>query len=91
MDNLNAVNRMLKRSSQYGLFKAYMKQVLDPIYKTIGGLTTDRTASDRLDAVKHKVLVSSWACRFEVGDCEEKSKKLFKKWMTLENPDVNNP
>lgn len=82
---------MLKRTSQYGLFKAYMKQVLDPIYKTIGGLTVDRSVSDRLDAVKHKVLVSSWACKFEVGDCEDKSKKLFKKWMSLENPDINNP
>lgn len=68
-----------------------MKSVLDPIYKSVGGLTVDKMANDRLDAVKHKVLVASWSCRFAVGDCEEKSKELFTEWMNVVNPDKMNP
>lgn len=68
-----------------------MKKVLEPIYLEIGGLNVDRNSSDRLDAVKHKVLISGWACRMEVSDCEEKSKDMFKKWMATEDPDANNP
>lgn len=69
----------------------YMKSVLEPIYKTIGGLTVDKKANDRLDAVKHKVLVASWSCRFSVGDCETKSKELFAEWMKVDQPDKKNP
>lgn len=68
-----------------------MKKVLTPIYQTIGGLNVDRSSTDRLDAVKHKVLIAAWACRFEVGDCQEKSRKLFKKWMSVADPAVDNP
>ncbi|KAJ6638815.1 Aminopeptidase N [Pseudolycoriella hygida] len=91
LDNLSSVNRILRRSSQYGLFKKYMQSVLEPIYNSIGGLTVSKKENDRLDAVKHKVLVASWSCRFAVGDCEEKSKELFSKWMEAEDPNKMNP
>ncbi len=113
LDNLSAVNRILRRSSQYGLFKVsfsfvfspnisnsflvfvylqkYMQSILEPIYESVGGLTVDKKATDRLDAVKHKVLVASWSCRFSVGDCESKSRELFTEWMSTENPDKMNP
>lgn len=68
-----------------------MQSILEPIYKTVGGLTSDKKASDRLDAVKHKVLVASWSCRFSVGDCETKSKELFAEWMNVNDPDKVNP
>lgn len=68
-----------------------MKSVLEPIYKSVGGLTVDKKSNDRLDAVKHKVLVASWSCRFAVGDCEEKSRELFTEWMNVVNPDKVNP
>lgn len=68
-----------------------MKSVLEPIYKGVGGLTVDKKANDRLDAVKHKVLVASWSCRFAVGDCEAKSRELFTEWMNVVNPDKMNP
>lgn len=68
-----------------------MQSVLEPIYKTVGGLTINKKADDRLDAVKHKVLVASWSCRFAVGDCEMKSKQLFTEWMDVANPDKMNP
>lgn len=91
LDNLNAVNVMLKRSPQFGLFQEYMRKILNPIYKTVGGLNADRSATDRLDAVKHKVLIASWSCRFQVGDCQEKSKEYFRNWMATEDPDTTNP
>lgn len=67
-----------------------MRQILEPIYNTIGGLNVDRSSTDRLDAVKHKVLISSWACRFQVGDCQDKAKEYFRKWMQTVDPDQNN-
>lgn len=69
----------------------YMQSVLEPIYKTIGGLKANKKADDRLDAVKHKVLVASWSCRFSVGDCEARSKELFTEWMKVDQPDQKNP
>lgn len=57
----------------------------------MGGLNASRKQNDRLDLVKHKVLVSSWACRFDVDDCQEKAKSLFQSWMLVEDPEKNNP
>lgn len=68
-----------------------MQSILEPIYTTVGGLSVDKKATDRLDAVKHKVLIASWSCRFSVGDCESKSKELFAEWMSTEDPDKMNP
>ncbi|XP_055705019.1 aminopeptidase N-like [Phlebotomus papatasi] len=91
LENLAAVNRMLKRTPQYGFFKMYMRKVLTPMYKLMGGIMSDKKASDRLDAVKHKILITSWACRFDVLDCREESIMLFKKWMLEKEPDFKNP
>lgn len=68
-----------------------MQSILEPIYKSIGGLDTNKKEEGRLDAVKHKVLIASWSCRFAVGDCESKSKELFAKWMSVDDPDKTNP
>lgn len=68
-----------------------MQKIIQPIYKRLGGLNSNRKKNDRLDLVKHKVLVSSWACRFDVDDCKEKATSLFSNWMTSEDPEKNNP
>lgn len=68
-----------------------MRNILSPIYKTIGGLNADRSSTDRLDAVKHKVLIAAWSCRFQVGDCQTKAKAYFDSWISMEDPDSSNP
>lgn len=62
-----------------------MKQLLTPIYETVGGLTSQQDSADRLDVVKHHVLIASWACKYEVADCVSDAEALFEKFM--ENPD----
>uniref|UniRef100_U5EU86 Aminopeptidase n=1 Tax=Corethrella appendiculata TaxID=1370023 RepID=U5EU86_9DIPT len=91
LSNLNIVSRLLKRTQLYGVFKSYMQHILDPIYQTVGGMNPDEVKSERLDAVKRKVLIASWACRYDVSDCVEKSLRYFYEWMKVENPDTTNP
>lgn len=91
LDNLNSVNRLIKRTPLFGVFKAYMQHILEPIYEKMGGLSVENLQTNRLDAVKHKVLVSAWSCRFDVGDCIEKSLSMFKAWMNEAEPDKKNP
>lgn len=88
---LNDIARMLRRTSQYGAFKEYVQKIVRPIYARLGGLNANRKQTDRLDLVKHKVLVSSWACRFDVDDCKEKAISLFSSWMMVEDPEKQNP
>lgn len=68
-----------------------MQRILDPIYEELGGINVNKKPGDRLDAIKHRILIASWSCRFDVGDCIEKSRALFKKWMVSSDPDKNNP
>lgn len=91
LSTLNEIARMLRRTSQFGSFKEYVQKILQPIYEKLGGLNANRKPSDRLDVVKHKVLVSSWACRFDVDDCKAKATSLFSEWMMVEDPDKRNP
>lgn len=91
LSTLNDIARMLRRTSQYGAFKEYVQKIVRPIYLRLGGLNANRKQNDRLDLVKHKVLVSSWACRFDVEDCKEKAISLFSSWMMVEDPEKQNP
>lgn len=70
-----------------------MKSILEPIYFTLGGLNSTENAatSERLYEVKHKVLISGWSCRLEVGDCIDRAIKYFKEWESTKNPDESNP
>lgn len=91
LTTLNDIARMLRRTSQYGAFKEYVQKIVRPIYVRLGGLNANRKQNDRLDLVKHKVLVSSWACRFDVEDCKEKAISLFASWMMVEDTEKQNP
>ncbi|CAG9818441.1 unnamed protein product [Phaedon cochleariae] len=77
----------LKRSSTYGQYKEYMKQLLTPIYEQIGGLEIPTSSADKLDSIKLQVLVASKACKFEVANCIAHSRNLFNK--VKENPQGN--
>lgn len=88
--SLGDLNRMLRRTPEYGRFKTYIQRVIAPIYERFGGLNVDRSEDDPYDLVKHKILISSWACRFDVGDCQTKAKSWFADWMQTNNPGTNN-
>lgn len=88
LDSLRIVNRLLIRSPVYGVFRAYIQYILEPIYEKLGGLSPV-PESNRLDAVKHQSMVTGWSCRFNVGDCIEKSKELFASWM-IEGDEADN-
>lgn len=90
LDNLRNVNRLLIRSSLYGVFKSYIQFILEPIYEKVGGIS-EPVQSDSLDTVKHQTMVCSWSCRFDVGDCIEKSVEIFARWMIETEPDHINP
>lgn len=62
-----------------------------PNYLRLGGLNTNSSPNDSLVVVKHKVLISSWACQYDVEDCKENAIALFSSWMLIENPDKQNP
>jgi aminopeptidase N len=90
LDNLRSVNRLLIRSPLYGVFKAYIQHVLEPIYEKVGGISAPAESS-RLDAVKHQSMICGWSCRFNVGDCVEKAVEIFARWMVETEPDHINP
>lgn len=90
LDNLRRVNRLLIRSPLYGVFKAYIQHILEPIYEKVGGIS-EPAESSRLDAVNHQSLICGWSCRFAVGDCVEKSVENFARWMKETEPDHINP
>lgn len=90
LDSLRSVNRVLLRSPLYGVFKAYIQHVLEPIYEKVGGVSEPK-ASSRLDTVKHQSMICGWSCRFSVGDCVEKSVAYFSRWMVETEPDHINP
>ncbi|XP_070497871.1 aminopeptidase N-like [Chironomus tepperi] len=90
LDNLRIVNRLLLRSPLYGVFKAYMRHILKPIYGRLGGISTVPDSSE-LHAVKHQALICGWSCRLDVGDCIKRSVEYFNTWMVETEPDHINP
>lgn len=62
-----------------------MKKLLTPIYENIGGFSVKK--SEKLDAIKFQVLVTSWACKYGVGECVEEAINLFKQYK--DDPESN--
>ncbi|XP_077291790.1 aminopeptidase N-like [Arctopsyche grandis] len=88
---LSRLTGILKNTPDYGLFKKYMRKLLTPAFKKIGGLNTKVIATpERLDAVKHQITISRWSCSMGVPDCKEHAIDLFKTWMNQSNPDEQN-
>ncbi|CAO1423722.1 unnamed protein product [Diamesa serratosioi] len=90
LENLKSIENLLLRTPVFGAFKSYIQHIVEPIYKRVGGIG-EVEDSNRMDIVELKTLICSWACRYDVGDCVEKSVKLFKTWMLETDPDHINP
>ena len=90
LDNWKPIEFLLFRSSVFGVFKSYIQHILEPIYERVGGIG-EVEDSNRLDIIEKKTMICDWSCRFNVGDCVEKSVELFKTWMLETDPDLINP
>ncbi|XP_075230709.1 aminopeptidase N-like [Lycorma delicatula] len=88
LNNLNNIEKLLRRTSVYGMFKKYVRSLLSPMYKKFHKITD---TPHNYEEVKFKSLITSWACRMEVDDCVEQALTLFKQWKNEKNPDTTNP
>ncbi|KAF2900752.1 hypothetical protein ILUMI_05436 [Ignelater luminosus] len=92
LQSSEALNKMLKKTSAYGMFKVFMKKLLTPIYERIGGFKIGKTDKNDLEAAKHQKTITMQACTFEVGSCVEDAKEMFRSWQaksSTENPIPN--
>lgn len=54
---LERLLRILQNTPEYGLYKKYLRILLEPSFKKLGGLNTKViNTPDKLDAVKHQVI-----------------------------------
>lgn len=88
LNSLSNIDRLLRRTPNYGLFKKYVQNLLTPIFEKVGKMTD---VPKLYEDIKHKYLITSWACRLEVGDCAEQASNLFQKWRAEKDPDTTNP
>lgn len=58
------------------------------MYKRIGGFKESDKEDIRLDEIKLQRMITSWSCAFEIEECIDNARVLFKKYQM--NPD-NNP
>lgn len=70
------------------MLQKFVKTLLVPIFEKFNKLTD---IPKDFEEIKFKNLITSWACKTDVGDCTEQALDLFKRWKTDSNPDVNNP
>lgn len=92
LTSLGHIQRILLRSSNYGILKAYLRQILSPLYTKMGGLgNIEVSNTNKLDLIKHKILITSWACRVDVSDCRKRGENWYKEWMAESDPSINNP
>lgn len=88
LTSLNDIDRMLKRTSNYGHFKKFIQELVEPAYKRYNQLARLPT---QFESIKMHSMLSRWACRFQVGDCLDQVNSLFKQWRDLPDPDSKNP
>ena len=65
-----------------------MRSVMKDAFEAQGRL---REPAKGFQATKQKNLITSWACKMEVGDCLEQTRELFAQWRASPNPDKDNP
>lgn len=65
-----------------------MRSVVQPVFEKQGRL---RDPVKGFQASKLKYLITSWACKLELGDCLEQTRELFAQWRSTPQPDETNP
>lgn len=72
----------------FNIFQEFVKYLLSPIVESQGQLTEEPSS---FEGGRLKSTISQWACAFDVVDCSEQAFKLYTKWSSTGNPDVENP
>lgn len=70
------------------VFQEFLKYLLSPIVASQGQLTEEPSS---FEAGRLKSTITQWACAFDIIDCSEQAWKLYTKWSTTSNPDIENP
>lgn len=62
-----------------------MRKLLRPMYKKVGGFEEPKD-DVRLDQIKMQRMITAWSCAFEIEECINNVRDLFKKYqMNSEN------
>ncbi|KAH8359030.1 hypothetical protein KR093_004039, partial [Drosophila rubida] len=88
LDQLSAIERIMRQTSELEDFQHFMHHLLDPIYNYLEGIDED---SDNRHHVAHKALINRWACRLNQVDCVQGALKYYHRWFIRKNPDETNP
>ncbi|XP_060648942.1 aminopeptidase N-like isoform X1 [Drosophila nasuta] len=88
LNQLSAIERIMRQTSEFEEFQHFMNHLLDPIYNYLGGIHED---ADNRHHVAHKTLINRWACRLNQADCVKGALKYYHRWFILNNPDESNP
>ncbi|XP_026482613.1 aminopeptidase N-like [Ctenocephalides felis] len=95
LKNLAKLKKALMYGDEFPLFEKYISQFISPMYERLGGIShqlkikkgksaerenlTDHSRPE--DIVKHRILISSWACRYAISDCRQKAVSYFEEFM----------
>lgn len=82
------IDSMLVDSGHYDKFKAYVMDLLLPLYEEVG--TVERP-DDPLLRVLTRVSIMCWACNFGYEPCVNTAYDMFTRWRNSSDPDKENP
>ncbi|CAF1185611.1 unnamed protein product, partial [Didymodactylos carnosus] len=85
LSGVSYIEQMLSHTPTFSLFKAYMTDLIMPIYNSL--TWTEKPTEDWLSSL-HRDLIISAACRYDISDCITIAKTKFDEWQN--QPLVNN-
>jgi len=82
------LEKMMRRTAGWGDLRSYMLGALQPLYDRLG--FQERPGESFLDE-KLRISMLEVMCRLGHKECSETSSYLLQDWMSLPNPDTENP
>jgi len=82
------LENMMKRTSGWGRLQSYMIAELQPLYDRLG--FEERPDEPFLDE-KLRIKMLAALCRLGHNECSQSSSNLLEEWMSMPNPDLENP
>lgn len=81
--SLADIDVLIKRLGAYDAFTKYMRRLVTPVYKQFGGFQMEE--DERLETIKHKIQITSVACKYGIEDCVAQAYEMFKILQTHED------
>jgi len=79
---------MMKRTPGFGDLKTYLIGALQPLYERLG---FEEQPDDSFLDEKLRIVMFQLLCRLDHKECNDYSLYLLNEWMSLPNPDTDNP